>query len=45
MLGACTSEDKLEVEVYETSAAGNQLKKLTELPLVLLRKKNGGTEN
>ncbi|MCB0584886.1 MAG: glycoside hydrolase family 30 protein [Phaeodactylibacter sp.] len=30
MFSACTSEKPLEVEVYETSAAGNQLKKLTE---------------
>jgi len=30
MLGACTSDNSLEVEVYETSANGNQLKKLTE---------------
>jgi glucosylceramidase len=30
MLGACTSEKSLEAEVYETSAGGNQLAKLTE---------------
>ncbi|MCB9048575.1 MAG: glycoside hydrolase family 30 protein [Lewinellaceae bacterium] len=32
MLGACTSEKALEVEVYETSANGNQLKKRTTFP-------------
>ena len=30
MLGACTTENSLEVEVYETSANGNQLKKRSE---------------
>ncbi|MCB9284715.1 MAG: glycoside hydrolase family 30 protein [Lewinellaceae bacterium] len=30
MLSACTSEKQLEVEVYETSANGNKLEKLTE---------------
>lgn len=30
MLGACTTGNQLDVEVYETSANGNQLKKLTE---------------
>ena len=30
MLNACTTEDSLEVEVYETSAAGNQLQQLTD---------------
>ena len=30
MLHACTSDNALDVEVYETSAAGNQLEKLTE---------------
>lgn len=30
MLNACTTENSLEVEVYETSAAGNQLKQLTD---------------
>lgn len=29
MLNACTTENSLEVEVYETSAAGHQLKKLS----------------
>ncbi len=29
-LNACTTENKLEVEVFETSAQGNQLEKLTE---------------
>ena len=28
MIGACATEQQLEVEVYETSAQGNQLKKL-----------------
>lgn len=30
MISACTPEQPLEVEVYETSAAGNQLTKVTE---------------
>jgi glucosylceramidase len=29
MINACTTENKLDVEVYETSANGNQLKRLT----------------
>ncbi len=31
-LAACTSEKPLEVEVFETSAAGNKMEKLTEFP-------------
>ncbi len=30
MLSACSTDNKLNVEVYETSANGNQLKKVTE---------------
>ena len=30
MISACTSEKKLEVEVYETSASGNKLTKLSD---------------
>ena len=30
MFSACTSDNALEIEVFETSASGNQLKKLTE---------------
>jgi glucosylceramidase len=30
MLGSCNSEKKLEADVYETSANGNQLRQLTE---------------
>ena len=33
MLGACTSENRLEVEVFETSANGNQLTPITEFPV------------
>jgi len=32
MLTACTSEQKLDVTVYETSASGNQLEPITEFP-------------
>ncbi|HAD11508.1 MAG TPA: hypothetical protein DCF33_03620, partial [Saprospirales bacterium] len=34
MLGACTTMDKkLHVEVYETSAGGNKLQQIMELPI------------
>ncbi len=33
MLGACTAENKLEVQVYETSADGNKLKPLSEFQI------------
>ena len=32
MLSACTENDKLKVEVYETSAAGNKLTKINSFP-------------
>jgi len=35
MLSACNTSDKdLNIEVFETSASGNQLQKLTEFPTV-----------